>query len=211
MTTTDRPATSAAGAGVRGAYRDERAQVIAGSFGLWALLATLAMLFGGLLLAILAIWASSEQWPKSLPPLPWQIWVSTASLIGCSIACSAAVAADRRGSVTGVRAAMASALIGAGIFTGMQVWAWFVWHDAVEQLLTDDGVHRLATTAFWVLTGLHVAHVLGGLIPLGMLVWYALWRRWTTVRRGLLGHTAIYWHFLDVVWLAMVLTMFIIL
>ncbi len=210
MTTTDQP-TSPERAGARGVYLNEQAQVRAGSFGLWALLATLVMLFGGLLLAILAIWASSDTWPNSLPALPWQVWVSTAALIGCSVAFAEAVSADQRGSVAGVRVALASACLGAAIFTGMQAWAWGAWQASVADLFADESVHRVAVTSFWLLTGVHVAHVLGGLIPLAMLVWYALWRQWPTAKQGFLRHTAMYWHFLDAVWLAMVVIMLVLL
>ena len=198
-------------AGARSVFRDQHEQVAAGTFGLWALLATLAMLFGGLVLALLAVRLGSDDWPTSLPHLPWQVWVSTAAIIGCSVAFAEAVAADRRGSDTGVRAAMATALVGAVVFTGMQTWAWFSWYDTMGAWEASAQTHRMAIMGFWVLTGLHVAHVLGGLVPLAMLAWYAVARRWTTSRRGFLGHAAIYWHFLDVVWVLLVVTMLVVL
>jgi heme/copper-type cytochrome/quinol oxidase subunit 3 len=93
------------------------------------------------------------------------------------------------------------------MFTAMQVWAWADWSDQVSKLDSMTDQHRIAIAGFWIFTGLHVAHVLGGLVPLAMLGWYAVFRTWTNARHGLLRHTAIYWHFLDAVWIVLLLTM----
>ena len=199
------PHTKAAGA--RGVYATEADQVRAGSLGLLLLLISLAMLFGGLVLAVLVIRLGDTKWPDDLPHLPWQIWVSTGSLLAMSLSFAAAVKASKRQSDVGIRHCLVWAGILAMIFTVMQVWAWVDWSDQVSQLESMTDQHRIAITGFWIFTGLHVAHVLGGLVPLGMLGWYAIFRTWTDARHGLLRHTAIYWHFLDAVWIVLLLTL----
>jgi heme/copper-type cytochrome/quinol oxidase subunit 3 len=199
------PTTKAAGA--RGVYATEAAQVRAGSLGLLLLLISLAMLFGGLVLAVLVIRLGNTVWPEDLPHLPWQIWVSTGSLLAISLSFAGAVKAAKQQSDVGIRICLVWTGVLAMIFTAMQVWAWVNWSDQVSQLETMSDQHRVAIAGFWIFTGLHVAHVLGGLVPLAMLGWYAVFRTWTNARHGLLRHTAIYWHFLDAVWIVLLLAL----
>lgn len=53
------------------------------------------------------------------------------------------------------------------------------------------------------LIALHAAHVVGGLVPLGIVTGRAL-RGWYDARHAEgVRSCALYWHFLDVVWLTM--------
>jgi len=179
--------------------------------GLLLLLMSLGMLFGGLVLVVLAVRVGDEAWPDDLPHLPWQVWVSTAALLATSVAFIKAVAASKKKSDAGMRLALSTAGVMVVLFTGMQVWAWIDWYDQMPAIEAASQQHRIGIMGFWVFTGLHVAHVLGGLIPLGMVAWYAIFRSWTTSRHGLLRHTAVYWHFLDIVWIVLLLTMLVVL
>ena len=199
------------GAGARGVYERDEDRVRAGSMGLLLLLMSLGMLFGGLVLVVLAVRVGDEAWPDDLPHLPWQVWVSTAALLATSVAFIKAVAASKKKSDAGMRLALSTAGVMVVLFTGMQVWAWIDWYDQMPAIEAASQQHRIGIMGFWVFTGLHVAHVLGGLIPLGMVAWYAIFRSWTTSRHGLLRHTAVYWHFLDIVWIVLLLTMLVVL
>jgi cytochrome c oxidase subunit 3 len=53
---------------------------------------------------------------------------------------------------------------------------------------------------FYVFTGLHAVHVLGGIVALTYLVAKLAWSR-GTVRRSTYASTAIYWHFMGSLWL----------
>lgn len=200
-----------AGEGARHVYKHDEDRVKAGSIGLLLLLVTLGMLFGGLVLVVLVVRVGDEAWPQDLPHLPWQVWVSTAALIATSIAFAEAVAAKRRGSDAGIRLALGTACLMVVLFMGMQAWAWLDWYEQMPAIESATQQHRIGAMGFWVFTTLHVAHVLGGLIPLGMVAWYAVFRTWTASRHGLLRHTATYWHFLDAVWIVLLLTMLLIL
>ena len=57
---------------------------------------------------------------------------------------------------------------------------------------------------FYFLTGLHAAHVIGGMVALAIVTANAFRGRYTATRAAGVGHCAAYWHFLDVVWLVMV-------
>ncbi|MCH2140624.1 MAG: cytochrome c oxidase subunit 3 [Phycisphaerales bacterium] len=197
--------------GVRGVYAREEDRVAAGSMGLLLLLITLGMLFGALVLVVLAVRLNDAAWPKDLPSLPWQTWISTVAIVGVSVALMKAVASMRRGSDAGVRTGLGIAGVLVIIFTCMQVWAWLSWYDAMPQWAAATQSHRIGVMGFWVFTAVHITHVLGGMVPLGMVGWYAVCRSWTVSRQGLLHHTAIYWHFLDAVWVMLLLTMLLVL
>ncbi len=192
--------------GARGVFEHPEDRVRAGSLGLLLLLITLGMLFGALALLYVAVRLDTDAWPSDLPSIPWQTWVSTAVLLAISVLLAEAVSADRRGSQSGVTIGLITSGLLALVFLALQVWAGAVWWWAAP----EQGSH-VALTGFWVLSGVHVAHVLGGLIPLAILIGYALTRCWTTARRGLLAHTAIYWHFLDAVWILLLITMLVVL
>ena len=184
--------------GARDVFSDDLQRTAAGSFGLVILLVILGRLFGGLVIGAIALRLDGDSWPADLPHLPWQTWASSVALLGTSAALLACTAAQRRESNAGVRNCLAAAFVLAVVFTGMQGWAWYAWHEQ-------------SATIMDVFTGVHVAHVLGGLVPLALLGWYAVLRAWTPARRGFLRHTAVYWHFLDVVWLVLLVTLVIIL
>jgi cytochrome c oxidase subunit 3 len=59
------------------------------------------------------------------------------------------------------------------------------------------------TGLFYVLTGLHGLHVIGGLAPLLYLTSRSLALAATAPLVRGVRHCALYWHFLDVVWLSL--------
>ena len=56
---------------------------------------------------------------------------------------------------------------------------------------------------FFMLTGLHAAHVVGGLVPLGITLVRAFLGKYTWGAYGGVRNVALYWHFLDFVWLVL--------
>ena len=67
---------------------------------------------------------------------------------------------------------------------------------------------RFLLTAFYVLTGMHAVHVIGGLVPLVVITRRAFAGRDDPQHAGVI-YTAMYWHFLDAVWLVLFVTMLI--
>ena len=56
---------------------------------------------------------------------------------------------------------------------------------------------------FYLLTGLHALHVVGGLVPLAVTTARAWQGKYTAVAHAGVEHVALYWHFLDVIWLVL--------
>ena len=56
---------------------------------------------------------------------------------------------------------------------------------------------------FYMLTGLHGVQVIGGLIPLAVVTFQAFRGRYTATDHRGVTYGAMYWHFLDGMWLVM--------
>ena len=138
--------------------------------------------------------------------LPLTFWISTGALL-----------------LTGVFLQRASWLIHRERqleFRRWLVWAWaaaiafvmiqgFGMHDLWQQHFTrTDGSTKVYGMSF-TLAFIHVLHVIGGLIFLGFVIFQAFRNRYDHERHWAVDHCAGYWHFLDVVWISM-LVMFVV-
>lgn len=166
-------------------------------FGMWLFLASLAMLFGGCLVGFLVIRLRAPEWPPAgSPGLPSAFWVSTALLV---IVSALLVAAERAADVG--RSSRLTRLLGAASLVGVafvlsQVSGWT--RLAETSNLPQNNLYLFGV---YVLSFLHVLHVVGGLVPL---VWVALRSRsgrYTATDHEAVTDVAMYWHFLGIVWL----------
>lgn len=166
-------------------------------FGMWLFLASLAMLFAGCLVGFIVIRLRAPEWPPAgSPGLPTAFWLSTAMLVIVSLllfAAERAVDAGRNVQLTRLLAA-ASAVGVAFVLSQVSGWASLT---AASQLPQNN----LYLFGVYVLSFLHVLHVVGGLIPL---IWVALRSkagRYTAADHEGVTGVAMYWHFLGIVWL----------
>jgi cytochrome c oxidase subunit 3 len=61
----------------------------------------------------------------------------------------------------------------------------------------------LVVFGFFLLTGLHAAHVLGGLVPLSIVLAHARDREYSSSRHEGVSLCTDYWHFLAIVWVVL--------
>ncbi|MFL5156825.1 MAG: cytochrome c oxidase subunit 3 [Microvirga sp.] len=129
-------------------------------------------------------------------PIPAILWLNTAMLVLSSLALHGAKSAIGRGEMPELRMGLLAAGISAMAFLSGQLLAW--------RQLTGEGYLLAANPAnafFYVLTGVHGLHLLGGLVALGRTTEKA-WRETTTEPLRLsVELCATYWHFLLLVWL----------
>lgn len=191
-----------------GRERDFRAQAAPrdqGRLGMRLLLLSLSMLFAASLVGYVVIRSGASAWPPpGMPGFPSGLWVSTALILLASVTIQWAVAAVRRGDQRSLRyGLLATALLGAG-FLASQTVNWFV---LVAEHLTPKV--NLYGFTFYLLTGLHAAHVVGGLIPLVITTVRAFRGAYTTEFHPGVENVATYWHFLDGVWLVLFVVLFL--
>jgi len=188
-------------------FADPTARLAAGRFGMWLFLLTLAVVFVATIIGYLAVRISPINvgtWPpESMPPLPPILPWSTAVLVLSSWTMHRGVRACERGSAGQGRWIVATLVLGV-IFLACQLVAW-------REAIADDmrvGEHLYAWT-FFVLTGLHGAHVVGGLIPLAVVAVRAMRGRYGPGRAAGAIFCGMYWHFLDAVWIVLYLTLWL--
>lgn len=180
--------------------RRERRPAVAGAsrLGMKFFLLSLTVLFAASLVAVVVVRGRVAEWPPAgAPELPRLLWLSTVLLVGCSVAVHLAVTAIRGGSQRrllrwlGVTAALGLA------FLASQTVAWLAFYDP-QRFGTD-----LHGFTFFMLTGLHALHVLGGLVALGVATVLARRAAFTWAHYDGVRNVALYWHFLDGVWLVL--------
>ena len=188
-------------------FQSTAARLGASRFGLALFLVSLGALFAATLVAFLVLrFQAGERWP-ALPGVPWMLWASTAVLIAGSGTIHVAVARFRQDQFRSAVALVGvTGLLGV-LFVFIQAVAWFQWHEAVAGLWNQNGVPRVAAAGFYMLTGIHAVHVIGGLIAVGVVLLMAWQVGAHRVGRGVIQGCAMYWHFLDVVWIILLLVM----
>lgn len=177
----------------------------------------LGMLFGALMLGYIAIRLNRrDDVPIGQLHLPHLLWLSTALVLVASATIQAAVVAIRRERQDLLRAWLVTTLIVGVLFCCVQVpslWSLVRQHlDAMAEFDRAGGFPAGARTQpffgiIFVFILVHAAHVIGGIVQLVLVVRNAFAGRYDHEFYNPVKHTAIYWHFLDVVWLIMFGTM----
>jgi len=161
--------------------------------GTYILLTAIIMLFAGLSSAYIVLRGVPTWQNITLPRL---VWGNTLILLASSIAAEFARSAVRKDQQRVFKQWLGvSGLLGL-VFLAGQFLAW--------RQLVAAGVY-LSTTIhssfFYLLTGVHAVHLAGGLIGLAIVIQRALANRLTSGNHEALKVWALYWHFMDVVWI----------
>ncbi len=168
----------------------------AAKVGLAIFLAVAGCLFS-LLAAAFYMRGDAPDW--QMPPIPGILWFNTAILVASSVALQLALVAARRAEFERVKTALLIGAATAGLFIIGQIWAW---RELLE--LRFFASSNAANAFFYLLTGAHALHLVGGLVALARTTDKV--RGEGRVTRALTTSVelcAIYWHFLLFVWLLM--------
>jgi heme/copper-type cytochrome/quinol oxidase subunit 3 len=166
-----------------------------GKIGIWLFLASEVMLFGGLFSAYAFVRAAAPHWPRGSDAL--SIAMGTINTIVLIVA-TASVWRARR-STTWLWVASLTALV----FVGIKA---VEWRGEVAQGLLPSTSTFFAM--YFTLTGVHAAHVVGGIIAN---LWAAtgLSRVGPDMTASRTSALALYWTFVDVVWIAIFVLMYL--
>jgi cytochrome c oxidase subunit 3 len=178
------------------------------SAGFWAMmlfLLSLGTFFTGMFVMFAYTQRNSNLWPQhGEVKLPVGLWISTGFLIASSGALQTAMWRIRHDDKLGLSRWLRRATWLGWCFLAMQAANWvMLWRAGITM-----GSNPLAWM-FYAMTIVHAAHILGGLIPLTVLNRRAARGRYSRSSHAGLTYCAMYWHFLDVVWLAMFLVLVI--
>ena len=176
--------------------------------GMWVALAAVLMMFTALTSAYVVRAGTWNDWRPA--PAPRLLWVSTGIILLSSLAFEVARRSLKGGRVTTFkRWLLVTVVLGLG-FLAAQLMAW--------RELSAAGVYLASnphSSFFYVLTGAHGLHLLGGILFLD----YLLLRSWRTrggeeengarKRLAVVNAAAIYWHFMFGVWIYLFLLLFL--
>jgi cytochrome c oxidase subunit III len=171
------------------------------STGIWVVLASIAMTFLAFTSALIVREGSSLDWQHlTLPPI---LYLNTLVLFASSLALEiarrqlrAAPRMEKSEPVTPVRWLYGALFLGLLFVVGQYV-AWAQLRSQGLFLATNPN-----SSFFYVLTAVHALHVLGGL---GGLVRVIGKLNRSTLRKSTLDATTYYWHFMDGLWIYLLL------
>jgi cytochrome c oxidase subunit 3 len=163
-------------------------------FGVFLACASIFAFFAALVVVYYLRAQSKDHWePVELPSV---LWLSTGIILASSVTLEFGRRVFRKGHW---RAAshllLATACLGAA-FVVAQLNGW--WELVEQGAYLMENPHA---SFFYLFTGLHAVHLLGGIVALFLL----LFRR--SKRRELVDSAAYYWHFLGVLWVALFTTL----
>jgi len=161
--------------------------------GLAAALSAIAMLFVAFTTSYLG---HRQEGTWRAVPLPGILWLDTGLLLASSVALEWGRRRLRQGDPAGLRGGLTVAgTLGVAFLLG-QLLAW--------RSLVRAGVYLTSnphSSFFYLLTGVHGVHLLGGLVALSVILPRAWRERYAPPASTAVDATAIYWHFLTVLWL----------
>jgi cytochrome c oxidase subunit III len=166
------------------------------STGIWVVVYSVSMTFAALTSALIVRKGSSLDWQSFT--LPTILYLDTALLLGSSVTLEIArrrVARFMGGTATSAEnpARWLYITLGLGLlFVSGQYVAWAQLRGQGFYLATNP-----SSSFFYLFTVAHVLHVLGGLVGLGYVI--AKLRK-SQLRRNTLDAAARYWHFVDLLW-----------
>ncbi|MBA3806072.1 MAG: cytochrome c oxidase subunit 3 [Acidobacteria bacterium] len=176
--------------------------------GMWVALCSITMLFTALTSAYIvrSRLSTANDWqPISVPHM---LWLSTALILLSSVTFEASRRLLKRGEDQGYRRWLtATVLLGLGFL----LTQWLAWRELVGQgIYLNTNPH---SSFFYLLTGVHALHLVGGILMLG----YLLARAWRgqsgeqarPPRQDSANAAALYWHFMDGLWVYLFLLLFL--
>ncbi|MBI4300004.1 MAG: heme-copper oxidase subunit III [Chloroflexi bacterium] len=172
-------------------------------FGMLLFLVSESFLFGALFWAYYYLKVKSPVWPPEGVHLETAlVSANTAILLISAASMQAAILAIRKGHRKRLMLALAITILLGSAFLAIKGWEWVhsdfrPWDHAYGSI-------------YFTITGFHGIHVLGGILLLGALLVRA-GRGLFDARRHLAIEVAgLYWHYVDLVWIAVFATIFII-
>jgi len=171
--------------------------------GAWLLLISLGVFFvATILLYAIYVWLRMRSGASQVAPfyLPISFVATTVILIAISTCLHLSVAAVRREARVDLLRYLTLAMVLAVAFFATQGWgmAWIV-----SRFADDQSPNRSLYGMTFVLAMLHALHVVGGMIGMGIVFVRAWQGRYDHESYFAIRFSALYWHFLDVVWLLM--------
>ncbi|HEY0730842.1 MAG TPA: cytochrome c oxidase subunit 3 [Chitinophagaceae bacterium] len=171
----------------------QRQRIHPHKFTLWVAIASIVMMFAGLTSAYI-VKSNLANWEEVRTPNAF--WFSTIAILLSSATIQLAIRAFKQRAMQQYRLLLGLTLILGIVFVLLQ-WIGFSW-------MWDHGVTFKGAGAgqfLYIIAGLHVVHVLGGIIALIVLFLQAFFGKTKSYNVVPVEVMATYWHFVDLLWI----------
>ncbi|GAA4342851.1 cytochrome c oxidase subunit 3 [Flaviaesturariibacter amylovorans] len=171
----------------------QRQKIHPHKFTLWVAIGSILMMFAGLTSAYI-VKRNQANWEGVETPSAF--WLSTAAIVLSSITMHLALRSFRQRALQRYRLLLVVTLVLGLAFVALQ-YAGFRW-------LWEHGVQFRGAGAgqfLYVIAGLHAVHVIGGVVALAIVFLKAFFGRSKSYNVVPVEVMATYWHFVDVLWL----------
>jgi cytochrome c oxidase subunit III len=170
---------------------------------MWLFIISDAITFGACLFAYGYLRTASTDWPTPFKFFPsiLNVVIMTFVLITSSLTMLGAVDAAKVGDKAKTSRFLWSTIFLGALFAGLHIREWMGLIGEGVRPFNNPWGSPLFGATFFSITGLHLLHVIGGVIAL-----IVIWRGYTrgTLTAGHVETTGLYWHFVDLVWMFVV-------
>ena len=166
---------------------------------MWLATLSIVMIFAGLTSAYVVRRGAGDWFSIVLPQV---FWISSAIILFSSVTMNLALSSFRKGKTRN-----GALFLGLTLFLGLAFAEsqWLGWKELTQNgiyLVQAKGQTSLISGSFiYLLSGLHLAHMAGGIIALIFTFIRSLMGRYNAANVHGVRLVAIYWHFLDALWI----------
>jgi cytochrome c oxidase subunit 3 len=171
----------------------QRKKIHPHKFTLWVAIGSILMMFAGLTSAFI-VKSNQADWKQVV--MPKIFWLSTATILLSSLTIQLAVRSFKQRNMRQYRLLLAATLLLGILFITCQ---WLGFNELWAQNIRFKGAG--AGQFLYVIFGLHALHVVGGVITLVIILFKALAGRKKLYSSVPVEVAATYWHFVDLLWI----------
>jgi len=175
---------------------NQRNRIHPHKFTLWVAMGSIVMMFAGLTSAYI-VRSNQANWLEfSLPVI---FWYSTAVILASSVTMHLSVKAFKARAMQRYRRLITLTAVLGVLFAVLQFIGFIYLGNHGVQLLWQGS--NPAASFLAVITGLHVLHVLGGVVAILVIFFRAYNTRYKSYNTVPVEVVSTYWHFVDILWL----------
>jgi len=166
--------------------------------GVWIFLMSEILIFGSLIVGYVFVRFSSGSWPVAAQVHNVMLGMTnTIVLLTSSLAMIFALVSIRTGNIKALKIGLIGTFVLGAAFLVVKLG--IEWPTYYRNGFTVSS--GLPGSTYFVLTGLHAAHVAGGLVAVGYLIFRAYQGGFTKTNHAAVENIGLYWHFVDIVWM----------
>lgn len=186
----------------------ERKKIHPHKFSLWVAMGSIAMMFAGLTSAYV-VKQSAGNWRSY--HLPNVFWASTVAIVTSSVTIHLALRAFRNREMPKYRTLVTITLILGILFGVLQFMGFSDLYSQPQQVILNGAAENQyapvrvdgnpSESFLFIIAGLHLMHILGGIVALAIVFLKAYRRKVKIYSSTGLEIVSSYWHFVDLLWI----------